>query len=155
MPLPPLLHAAQAVHTAASINLPALALTVGVVAAVATFGALALAHLLRKARSRRRVALVTGAVLAAMAVAPSVVPYDHLGAFGAHDDHSAVHVSHCHTSPASCSDAPVTFGPGQLIGADPLIVVPAMLSMLILAAVAPLLGVSRRPELRPPVTVAV
>jgi hypothetical protein len=91
--------------------------------------------------------------LAVFAVLPSVVPYDHL-LVTQEAAHEAAHSSHCHGTPGGCADAPVPSGPGQLFANEPLIAVPAMLALLLLVAVMPLVGVTRRPELRPPMLAA-
>jgi hypothetical protein len=102
-------------------------------------------------RAAARAAL---AALVFFAVLPSVFPYDHLlpgFPAGESDAAEAMHASHCHARPAACSDAPVTSGPGQLLSGAPVVVVPSMLAVLLLLAVAPLAGITRRPEIRPPV----
>lgn len=91
--------------------------------------------------------------LAFFALLPSVVPYDHL-LVAPHAGHEDAHVLHCHGAPGECADAPIPAGPGQMLAAEPLIAVPAMLSLALLIAVVPLVGVTRRPELQPPVLVA-
>ena len=56
----------------------------------------------------------TRAVMASLvffAVLPSVVPYDHLLPGLHHDDSAAAeeaHSTHCHVTPGSCADAPLT-----------------------------------------------
>jgi hypothetical protein len=109
----------------------------------------------RARRVRSRQGLVRGVVLglALLAVLPSVLPYDHL-LVTAHAGHEETHELHCHGAPGSCADAPLPSGPGQMLGADPLIVVPAMLSLALLLVVLPLRGVTRPPELRPPLRAA-
>lgn len=105
---------------------------------------------------RRRVWLSLGTklvvVMVALAVLPAILPYDHL--FGpAHADggaDKAVHVSHCHASPGTCSDAPLASGLGQFLFSEPLVVAPAMLTIVLLAAGVTLHGVYRRPETPPP-----
>jgi hypothetical protein len=109
-------------------------------------------HTLRSRRGRRRVASATASALVFFALLPSVVPYDHLFV---HDAHAAtidesVHVSHCHVSPGTCSDAPITAGPGQLMLSEPLVLAPAMLAVLIAATATVLVGISFRPETPPP-----
>jgi hypothetical protein len=87
------------------------------------------------------------------AVLPSVVPYDHLVP-GLHRDTSvaaeAVHQTHCHVTPGSCADAPVSAGPGQLIFNEPLVIAPAMLAVLLFFALPAMAGITPRPEVRPP-----
>jgi len=154
MALLPVLHAAQAVTDGGSPSLAVVAMLAGVSAAGASFAILWARHALRRRSTRRRAALFAAGLLTLSALLPSIVPFDHLWANGHAEEHESIHASHCHDSPASCSDAPVTTGPGQLIGADPLIVVPLMLALLLLATVAPLSSISRRPELRPPLALA-
>ena len=104
-----------------------------------------------RARTRRRLLMLAGSTLTLLAVLPSVIAYDHLLPRGTHaDDSAAVHVSHCHDGPGSCADSPVTSGPGQMLDAASLIVAPPMLSILLLAITPTLIGVTRRPYLRPP-----
>jgi len=91
--------------------------------------------------------------LAFFAVLPSVVPYDHL-VVREHAGDEADHEAHCHGAPGECADAPIPSGPGQLLGGEPLVLLPAMLSLLMLFTLAPLAGVTRRPELRPPMAAA-
>lgn len=109
---------------------------------------------LRQSRDRRRIASPALAVLVFLALLPSVVPYDHLFGNDAHAStvEDAVHVSHCHVSPGTCSDAPVTAGPGQFILSEPLVRAPAMLAVLTAATVTVLVGISFRPETRPPLS---
>lgn len=136
----------------------------------AAFGVLALAAVaiwcprsvftlpaLRTRRNRRRAAGAVATALVFLALLPSVVPYDHLFAHEAHAgaEDAQVHVSHCHVTPGTCSDAPVTAGPGQLLLGDALIVEPAMLATLLTAVAAVLVGISFRPELRPPLSLSV
>lgn len=90
------------------------------------------------------------------AVLPAVLPYDHLIVPAHLDDdaHEAVHVAHCHVSPATCSDAPMSAGLGQFLHADPLVLVPAMLAILLLAALTVPSTTYGRPEPRPPMALA-
>jgi hypothetical protein len=106
------------------------------------------------ARFRRRVAAVTMSLLVVLAVAPSVLPYDHVFGAGGHDagHTSSVHTDHCHVNPGGCADTPVTSGPGQLIQSAPLIVLPAVVSTLVLLVVPALMGIVPRPDLRPPLS---
>lgn len=151
-----LLHIAQTAAQVSAVDPAAL------VAAAAAFTVAAIAiwlpcsplsvRTLRSRRGRRRVASVTASALVFLALLPSVVPYDHLFV---HDAHAAtidesVHASHCHVSPGTCSDAPVSSGPGQLLMSAPLVVMPAMLAVLITATATVLVGISFRPETPPP-----
>lgn len=113
--------------------------------------------MLRHRHYRRRAASFGIAIVVFLALLPSVLPYDHLFA---QDDHAeagaaeAVHASHCHASPATCSDAPITAGLGQLLMSEPLTPTPAMLALLMLITTTVLVGISYRPETRPPLSFA-
>jgi len=90
------------------------------------------------------------------AVLPAVLPYDHL-IVPAHIEDGAnesVHVAHCHVSPGTCSDAPMSAGLGQFLHAEPLVLVPSMLAILLLASAAAPRTTYRRPEPRPPMAPA-
>ena len=106
---------------------------------------------------RRRIGRSVLTALVFLALLPSVVPYDHLFTRDAHvgGESEAVHTTHCHVSPGTCSDAPISAGPGQLLMSDPLIVAPAMLAVLLIATGTVLIGVSVRPEIRPPLRLTV
>ena len=106
-------------------------------------------------RSRQRAVSLAATVIVFFALLPSIVPYDHLfGDNHASGEEQAVHASHCHVSPGTCSDTPVSSGPGQLLTNAPLVATPAMLAVLITAAATVLGGVSFRPEIRPPLLLA-
>jgi hypothetical protein len=99
-----------------------------------------------------RVGRRAACVMTAAALWPAVLPYDHLLP-GAHLDSAAgesVHASHCHVSPGTCSDVPLASGLGEFLFTEPLVLVPAMLSVALLAASVVLWGFVPRPELRPP-----
>jgi hypothetical protein len=108
---------------------------------------------MRSSRLTRAAALrLTMTSLVFFAVLPSVVPYDHLLP-GGHVDNpadDAVHAQHCHGSPATCADAPIAAGPGQLIFSDPLVVAPVLFAVLIALSIPALSGISIRPPTRPP-----
>lgn len=90
-------------------------------------------------------------MLALLAVVSSAIPFEHLVIHGhALSDHQ-VHELHCHQTPADCSDAPVSSGPGQFLLGDPLLTTPALLAVLVVAVSPPMLGLATRPTLRPPV----
>ncbi len=109
------------------------------------------ARALRRRIARAGVARSLAMLMLLLAVLPSVVPYDHL--FG-HVDmgpaETAVHAAHCHGSPGSCADAPVTAGPGQLLMSDPLLISPALLTTAVQIPTATLAGRSVPPDLLPP-----
>jgi hypothetical protein len=113
-------------------------------------------RMLARRPARRRAASAAATALVFLALLPSVVPYDHLYTRDAHaaSESEAIHVSHCHVSPGTCSDAPVTAGPGQLLLSEPLVLAPAMLTVFIAATVTVLIGISFRPETRPPLAFA-
>ena len=142
----PLLHTSQTVVSAA----PGVAACLVALAGAVAVGVAAGRVSRMRRRAQRRLAMAAISALAVLAVLPSVLPYDHLLAAGHEDDGAAVHASHCHDTPASCADAPVTSGPGQILDSAPLLVAPAMLSVLLLATVPMLVGITRRPILRPP-----
>lgn len=145
----PLLHTVAAA-TAATVD-PAVLLPACVAFTAAMFWLWSPRPLSR--RVRERVLRVTMSVLVFFAVLPSVVPYDHVLP-GVHDDDTpaaeATHARHCHGDAASCADAPVAAGPGQLIFSDPLVLTPALLAVLIAIAVPALTGIAIRPPTRPP-----
>ncbi len=95
-------------------------------------------------------------VLVVAAVLPAVLPYDHLIVPAHIEDGAseAVHVAHCHVSPGTCSDAPMSAGLGQFLHTEPLVLVPSMLAILLLASVATPRTTYRRPEPRPPMALA-
>jgi hypothetical protein len=107
--------------------------------------------LTRRAGRRRAVRGACG-VLVFLAVLPAVLPYDHL-LMPRHDDStqtSSAHQMHCHDTPGSCSDQPMTSGPGEFLFAGPLIVVPSLFATP-LAMVAPHApSFSERPTTPPP-----
>lgn len=112
---------------------------------------------LRHRRGRRRIASTGISVVVFLALLPSVVPYDHLFVQEHHPETAAaeaVHASHCHASPATCSDAPITAGLGQLLMSEPLTATPAMLALLMLITTTVLVGISFRPDTRPPLSFA-
>jgi hypothetical protein len=152
----PLLHAADSITRATTLDL-------GLVAVASLGLALILAVLWAPSLGYRprgidwhRFRLVAAATLTVLALLPSVVPYDHLVAQSQADAaHSSagerVHEQHCHGVPASCADAPVTSGPGQFLTSDALLPAPVLISVAILLLIPALAGVTRRPDLRPPV----
>jgi hypothetical protein len=157
---PILLHIAQTAVQVTAVD-PAILATALALLAVAAI-AIWLPHspfsfsTLRHRRHRRRATGAAVTTLLLLALLPSVVPYDHLFTHAHADgEEASVHVSHCHVSPGTCSDAPITSGPGQLLMGDPLIITPAMLAVLVAATAAVLVGVSLRPEVRPPLSLAV
>lgn len=154
LPIFPLLHAARgAVETARSVgSWPKVAFATALADGSRAGWATHRGPLPRlSSRTRRRLVMLAGSALTVLAVLPSVIAYDHLLPRDTHADQSAaVHAAHCHGVPASCADAQVTSGPGQLLNAAPLVVAPPMLSILLLAITPILIGVTRRPHLRPP-----
>ena len=155
MPTFTLPHVGNVGPRAASLDLRVLAAAILVFAAVSTFAwarAVSAARIVPRRRVRRRLASVAVAAAVFFAVTPTVLPWDHL--FLDSDRHAAaeeqLHASHCHESPGTCSDAPVSSGPGQLMLTAPLVVVPTMLGVLMLVGIATLTGVTLLPEPRPP-----
>jgi hypothetical protein len=117
---PTLLHiASDATKTIWSIDLR-------IVAAAALLGALLMAVLWKPSlgrKQRSRLVALAAWSLAFLAVLPSVVPYDHMMSetHTATENHGEIHAKHCHEGPATCSDAPVSAGPGQLMFSQPLL----------------------------------
>ena len=154
MPLP-LLHAAQALvatqtldeRLAAAAAL-AFAAAVALIWRPATAGRSWLTH----GAMWRRIGWRAAVVMTALALLPAVLPYDHLLP-GLHIEGEAevsVHASHCHVGPGSCSDVPLASGFGEFVFNEPLVTIPAMLAVALLAATQVLHGTTPRPEVRPP-----
>jgi predicted permease len=144
----PLLHVAEGAASTASLFSIWL-LFFGLALAAGAFAGWCSSRLLR-GRTRQRIAIFAAGMLTALALVPSAIPYDHLLPGEGPVEQTAVHAAHCHESAAGCADAPITSGPGQMIDAAPLLAEPAMLSVLLLTAASILIGVNRRPVLRPP-----
>ena len=151
----PLLHIAESRVAVTTLDWRMAAL------AVALFAAWLSVVMLKPWRVRRRmtmrVARIAAAGLLFLAVLPSVLPYDHLLPHDEHDERpgaTAVHASHCHDTPGSCADAPLPAGPGQLLSNSPLLPSPALVAVLMGVSVTALVGLTMRPELRPPLTAA-
>lgn len=126
---------------------------VGVLAALLFVPAALAIWIPRAARRRtaRRLCSIAVAVTVGLALLPTVLPYDHLFMpEPAHVDGGQVHQDHCHGSPGSCSDAPVSSGTGQFLTADPLLAQPALTALLMVVVAVGLVGISFRPTLRPP-----
>ncbi len=155
LPMLPLLHAAAPASRAWGVDLrvAAIAAIIGVFL-IAVLAFPDEVRTLRRRMKRAGAAHCTIAILAAFAVLPSAVPYDH---FFAHNDgpaDAAVHAAHCHTTPGSCADAPISSGPGQLLFSQPMLPLPAGDDALPSAAHLDdhaLAGRSVPPELRPPI----
>ncbi len=105
-------------------------------------------------RPLRRAASISIRLAVFAALLPSVLPYDHILPTAQADNDSAMHAAHCHDSPGSCSDAPVSAGAGQFLASEPLLVAPALVVMLMLVTAPLLRGIARRPEVRPPMALA-
>lgn len=116
-------------------------------------GGAAAAFAVSQRRAAMRLAAIAVWALALMAIVPSILPYDHLFV-AAEDEHTAFHASHCHDTPGSCADAPVTAGPGQMLSAEPLLPAMPLVATLLILAVPLLYGITSRPEVRPPMHVA-
>lgn len=158
MPIPalPLLHTMPAPARVTQVTTVSPPLLLGALAAllVVAFAVWAPRPLSVRRLSRWPAARAVMAFMVFFAVLPSVVPYDHLIP-GLHQDMSIaaerVHETHCHLTPGSCADAPVSVGPGQFIFTDPLVIAPAMLAVLLVFSLPAMVGISPRPEVRPPV----
>lgn len=149
--LAPLLHIAESAEHALRIR-PDIVAGAALAFAAVLAGAWwpVLRRPLRKPLRAAAHVLVPVAVVAA--VLPSVFPYDHVGPIDAGGD-SQAHAAHCHVTPGSCADAPVSAGPGQFVFSDALLVVPALALVAIVVASATLVGRSPRPATRPPLAV--
>lgn len=105
-------------------------------------------------RFARRAARPAMAAVVALAILPSILPFDHLlpapASHAAEHGAAAIHASHCHVSPGSCADAPVAAGLGQFLATDPLLVVPALLLSAIILTIPLMAGVTTTPLTRPP-----
>ncbi len=147
-----LLHAAQALQTVTTVDrwlLIAGATALGI--AIALIWAPVAAEAASHHATRRRAVGFAVSALVFVAALPAVFPYDHVLPQPAQsDDHAAVHASHCHDQPGTCADAPVSSGPGQLMSSQPLLTQPALLMVLLLFSLPVLAGLTRLPELRPP-----
>ena len=111
-----------------------------------------IAGLLGNRAGRRRVARGIGGALLFLAILPAVVPYDHI-LLPHHDDSgqsSSVHQMHCHDTPGSCSDQPMTSGPGEFLFGSPLIVAPSLVSTLLATADARVTSFAEAPATPPP-----
>jgi hypothetical protein len=94
--------------------------------------------------------------MTALALLPAVLPYDHLLP-GLHIEEKAdvaLHTSHCHVAPGSCSDVPLASGFGEFVFNEPLVTIPAMLAVALFATALVLRGTAPRPEVRPPQAIA-
>jgi hypothetical protein len=118
-------------------------------AAIAVIWAPGTGHGLLLPRGIRRGGRALLGALVFLAVVPHVLPYDHM-LTEAHPDHAEAHAAHCHGAAADCADAPIPAGPGQFLSSTPLLLAPALFAVLMLISSARLTGLTRRPELRPP-----
>ena len=151
----PLLHVTQsAVRVTTFDGRVAGFVAIALVSALAIIWRDELPQLLRP-RIRRAVSLHVAAVLVFLALLQAVLPYDHVFVeYGAISDaDEATHAMHCHLTPGSCADAPISVGPGQLIFSDPLLLTAAaMLLIVVYVTGCTLHGRTLRPDLRPPVS---
>lgn len=151
----PLLHVAQSAPELTAVDRSVFA------SAVAGMGTSLLAiwrprnwrrlNVFRSSRARARAAGAIAGAAMFIAVLPMALPLDHIFARHVHaGGEQQVHASHCHESPASCSDMPLLSGPGQFLASEPLIVTPALISVLLLFGLASLSGISLKPPVPPP-----
>ncbi|TAK55959.1 MAG: hypothetical protein EPO22_14035 [Dehalococcoidia bacterium] len=158
MPLP-LFHAAKASVAISSLDARvavAAALAFAVAAAVIWRPELPLRSWLARTAMWRRAAHRAAIVMTALALLPAVLPYDHLlpGLHIEDKADEALHASHCHVAPGSCSDVPLASGFGEFVFNEPLVTTPAMLAVALLATTQVLRGTAPRPEVRPPQGIA-
>lgn len=108
---------------------------------------------LSRRRAARRLAPTLAFALFVTAAFTTILPVDHL--LSSEEPASKeVHAVHCHDAPGSCSQLPVSSGPGQFLLSEPLLVAPAMFSVLLAAAMLSLSGTFRKPDIRPPLLLA-
>jgi hypothetical protein len=156
----PLLHAGQSTAVAGVLDARVVSVAIlafVLVAALIWLPVLPEPAVLARSVFSRRVARRFAAVLAALALLPAVLPYDHLLP-GLHVDvgaDEAVHASHCHVSPGSCSDVPLASGFGEFVFNEPLVLIPAMLTVALFAITQVLRGSAPRPDVPPPQHLAV
>ena len=149
----PLLHVAQSAAEVATVNRPAIASALAVFAAAlaAIWRPAGTAYSLGPRRLRGRLFSAVAGIALFLAALPLVVPVDHILVTHAETaGHDEVHTAHCHNSPGSCSELPLASGPGQFMAADPLTVAPAFMTVLLLAEIPAMHGLTLRPEVRPP-----
>lgn len=147
----PLLHIAQAANRVTSVDDRLLLLAAVVFAAAAAFIWWAPLRVLLGRPFARRGLRAGMVLLAFFALLPSVFPYDHVLNDPSHAaEHEQVHKTHCHGTPGQCADAPMPSGPGQMLGSDVLLPAAPTLAVLMALAATPLVGISWRPLLRPP-----
>jgi len=151
----PLVHASQASADASSLDARVAAMASLAFAVAATMvwrPVLPGRSALMRATMWRRVAGRAAVVMTVLALLPAVLPYDHLlpGLHIEDKADEAIHASHCHVAPGSCSDVPLASGFGEFVFNEPLVVLPAMLAVALLAAARVLRGTTPRPEVRPP-----
>lgn len=151
----PLLHAAQTAAELTTVDRSVIASAVAGMATtlVAVWRPRRLGRInpFKSAVARRRILGWVAGLSMLVALAPMVAPLDHI--FLPHADaqaHQEVHTAHCHGSPGSCSDLPLVSGPGQFILNQPLIVIPPLLAILLVASTSALRSISLKPEVRPP-----
>lgn len=74
-----------------------------------------------------------GVTLMILGLVPMIFPYDHVGGHDAGETQSerAAHTRHCHGARASCSDAPLSAGPGKFIFNEPLLPDPPLSEFLV------------------------
>ena len=149
----PLLHVTQTAARVKTLDRGVAAIVA--IALVAALGIIWRGELpLLRPRFRRAVSIRLAAILVFFAVLPAVLPYDHL--FAEHgaisDADEATHAMHCHLTPGSCADAPISAGPGQLLFGDPLLLTAATMPLVVVYVGArTLYGRTLRPDLRPPI----
>jgi hypothetical protein len=155
IPAQPLLHVVSPPSHVWGLDLRVVALAAFVAAVL--FLTLAFPRQARRAVRRARHAGAARCVmvaLAALAVLPSAVPYDHILPHQDNPADASVHAAHCHTSPGSCADAPVSSGPSQLLFSQPLLPPPNVDDSLpshVHREQHVLAGRTVPPELRPPI----
>lgn len=144
----PLLHIAESAEHALGVRPDIVAAAALAFALIASFTWWpALRRPLRKPLLAAAHVVIPVAVVAALL--PSVFPYDHVRPVGTGGD-AQTHAAHCHVTPGSCADAPVSAGPGQFVFSDALLLMPALTLVAIIVAATALVGRAPRPDTRPP-----
>ena len=144
----PLLHASQPIRPATPDFLDCL-IVLGIAFAL---GAAAAVVTRFQYRARRRLVVAAVSALAAVSLAWSIAPADHLlRTVAADGGTAAVHQAHCHGAPGTCAGGSSGGGSANWIAQAPTVIaMPPMLFIAVALFTPVLWSVTRRPLLRPP-----
>lgn len=156
MPLAPILHAGpRAVADAATVDWRVVALGI-----LALTGLLLLGEIRPVRGASRRLrryfapsARLLPALVVMFVVFPNAVPIEHVIE---HDDSASVrsaefvHASHCHVSPGTCSDMPITAGPGGMLFTDLLLPSSHLTETIMSGSRLVIVGMTQPPLTPPP-----